>query len=126
MTNKYGDVSFVLDGQSYTVRLGNLEWLHLQEEFGVEGIAQAILASAQSTKNTIALFRVALSRKHADLTDPDVCNLMDCRAGEGEKTLAQAVDEAIRFSLPKLFEREPADPNDPTPATTAPSTPSAS
>jgi hypothetical protein len=107
-TTLYGDVSVPLDGKVYIVRVGNLEFFKLQEAYGVEGVLQCVAAAGQSTKNAIALYRIALSRNHPELTDEQVCNLMDFTPTDG-LSLAAAVDEAIRFSIPELKAKPEGD-----------------
>ncbi len=119
MASEYGDVDVKIAGVTYTVRVGNLELEQLQGAYKVSTIDEAIYFTDKSQANAITFYQIALSRKHGDLTREQVCDLMDWKPkGARSSPLGKAVDAALRFSLPRLFEEreEAKDPKAPAPS----------
>lgn len=104
----YGDVLVTLNGRDYTVRLGLLEFRKLQELYDVKGVVACILAgNSGDAEKEDQFYLVALSRNQPDVTLDMIPDLRDIRATGEPGSLQEAIEAALRFSYPKLFEDEP-------------------
>jgi hypothetical protein len=117
---EFGDVPFTLGGRVYTARFGNLAWFILERAYEtpekkVRGAAACLVEARKSKDNLLAFLRAGLARHHPDLTDAEIWDLYDRIPAVGEKSFDSAILEAIKLTLPELFdeEEEGPDPNAP-------------
>lgn len=102
MARRFGDVDFLADGKTYTVRYGNLAWDELKRKLVADTELGCLLAAKKDSAALMLVVREGLAAYHPDLTLEQVIELNDEIAQPGQKNLSQAVWEAAMLSLPEL------------------------
>lgn len=102
MAQRYGDVGFVADGKTYTVRYGNLAWDALKRKLGAPTEIGCLLKARESTEAFLVFVREGLATYHPDLSADEVRQLYDELPQPGEKGLNSAAWEAVELALPEL------------------------
>lgn len=117
VATEYGDVPIRIDGNDYTMRIGEREWWAAEQKFKVKGVDKVIDKVNESVENLSDFYVIALSRAHADdfkskkLTREKVADLMDWKpTEEGQATLSDALERCLSFSRPAKFPDEELDP----------------
>jgi hypothetical protein len=99
----YGDVSFRLADQSYTVRFGNLAWDAIYRALGDANQASVVARVLSGDKDARdVLLREGLATYQPEITTAETRILYDQLPREGERSLWSATWEALSISLPKL------------------------
>lgn len=102
MALRYGDVQFVSDGKTYTVRYGNLAWDELRRKLGSDTSFGCLLKARQDPEAFLAIVHEGLGYYQPELTRDQARLLYDEIPRPGERNLSAAVWEAIELSLPEI------------------------